>query len=174
MSQWLRAGGFSTVHLTDSKDFVVVRVFRMVGLLIFLKAKGCPFLVILKRRRGSVLEENSLFRIPAFGAFRMTLLFGSCRWGPASCFSLGTSPWKPACSPSFPVFFPRFCLPLFLCLVFLESFVAGLTSLFRFFCVRRLSSDVLHGRFRLEHMYRHRFYICSLPYDIPHPWSSCI
>jgi len=104
----------------------------MVGLLVFLKAKGCPFLVILKLTRGSVLEENCLFGIPAFGGFRMTLFFGSCKWGPASCFSLGTSPWKPACSPSFPVFFPRFYLSLFLCLVFLEGFIAGPTGLFWF------------------------------------------
>jgi hypothetical protein len=101
---------------------VAVRVFRMVGLLIFLKAKGCPFPVILKRRRGSVLEENSLFGILAFGAFQMTLLFESRRWGPASCFSLGTSPWKPACSPSFPVFFPVSTFPCF----FVRSFLRAL------------------------------------------------
>jgi hypothetical protein len=70
---------------------VAVRVFQMVGLLVFLKAKGCPFPVMLKRTRGSVLEENSCFKMPAFGAFRMALLFRSCKWGPVSCFSLGTS-----------------------------------------------------------------------------------
>jgi hypothetical protein len=84
-------GGFSTVHLTDSRDFVAVKVFWMVGLVVFLKAEGYPFPVMLKRTRGSVLEEESRFKMPAFGTFRMVLLFLSCQWGPVSCFSLGTS-----------------------------------------------------------------------------------
>jgi hypothetical protein len=63
----------------------------MVGLLVFLRAKGCPFPVMLKRTRGSVLEKNSRFKMPEFGAFRMALLFQSYEWGPRSCFSLGTS-----------------------------------------------------------------------------------
>ncbi len=142
-------GGFSIIHLTDSRDFMAVRVFRMVSPLVFLWAKGCPFPVIIKRRRGWVLEENSLFGIPTFGAFRMTLLFGSCRWGLASCFSLGTSPWKPACSPSFPVFFPRLCLSSFLCLVFLESFVDW------FVLILLCPSSILR---RPSHMYRHQFF----------------
>jgi hypothetical protein len=46
---------------------------------------------MVKRTRGSVLEENSRFKMPAFGAFRMALLFRSYKWGPVSYFSLGTS-----------------------------------------------------------------------------------
>jgi hypothetical protein len=63
----------------------------MVGLLVFVKAKGCPFPVMLKRTRGLVLEENCRFEMPTFGGLRMALLFRSCTWGPVSCFSLGTS-----------------------------------------------------------------------------------
>jgi hypothetical protein len=55
---------------------------------------------------------------------------------------------------------------LFICLVFLESFVGDPTGLFWFFCIRRLSCDVLHGRFRPEHMYRHWFCVYSLPCDV--------
>ncbi len=71
------------------------------------------------------------------------------KWGPPSYFSLGTSLEARLFSV-----FPRFCLSSFLCLVFLKGFVAGPTGLFRFFCVRRLSCDVLRGRFRPERMYR--------------------
>jgi hypothetical protein len=121
--------GVSTVHLTDSRDFVVVRVFRMVGLLIFLKARGCPFPVMLKRTRGSVLEENSRFKVPAFGAFRMALFFRSYQWGPASCFLLGP-PWKPACSPSFPVLSSVSAFPCFYVGSFVEAFIVGSIGLF--------------------------------------------
>jgi hypothetical protein len=63
----------------------------MVGLLVFLKAKGCPFPVMLKRTRGLVLEKKCRFKMLAFCALRMALLFRSYEWGPVSCFSLGTS-----------------------------------------------------------------------------------
>jgi hypothetical protein len=43
----------------------------MVNLIVFLKAKGYPFKVLLKRTRGLVLDEKFLFRIFAFGIFRI-------------------------------------------------------------------------------------------------------
>ncbi len=49
-------------------------VFQMVCLIVFLKAKGYPFKVLLKRTRGLVLKEKFLFGISAFGIFRMILL----------------------------------------------------------------------------------------------------
>jgi hypothetical protein len=45
----------------------------MVSLIVFLKAKGYPFKVLLKRTRGLVLKET--FGILAFGIFRMILLW---------------------------------------------------------------------------------------------------
>jgi hypothetical protein len=53
---------------------VVVGVFRVVGLVVFMKAKGYLFEVILKKTKGLVVKEKSLFRIPTFGIFEMTLL----------------------------------------------------------------------------------------------------
>jgi hypothetical protein len=49
-------------------------VFQMVSLIVFLKAKGYPLKVLLKRTRGLVLKEKFLFGISAFGIFRMILL----------------------------------------------------------------------------------------------------
>jgi hypothetical protein len=46
----------------------------MVGLIIFLKAKGYPFKVLIKRTRSLVFKEKILFGIFAFGIFRMPLL----------------------------------------------------------------------------------------------------
>jgi hypothetical protein len=46
----------------------------MVSLIIFLKTKGYPFKVLLKKTRGLVLKEKFLFGIFAFGIFRMPLL----------------------------------------------------------------------------------------------------
>jgi len=46
----------------------------MVNLITFLKAKGYPFKVLLKRTRGLVLNEKFLFGISAFGISRMILL----------------------------------------------------------------------------------------------------
>jgi hypothetical protein len=46
----------------------------LVTLIVFLKAKGYPFKVLLKRTRGLVLKEKFLFGISAFGIFRMILL----------------------------------------------------------------------------------------------------
>jgi len=46
----------------------------MVSLIVFLKAKGYPLKVLLKRTRWLVLEEKFLFGIYAFGIFRMILL----------------------------------------------------------------------------------------------------
>jgi hypothetical protein len=49
-------------------------VFQMVSLLVFLKAKGYPLKVLLKRTRGLVLKQKFLFGISAFGMFRLILL----------------------------------------------------------------------------------------------------
>ncbi len=46
----------------------------LVSLIVFLKAKGYSFKVLLKRTRGLVLKEKFLSRIFAFGIFRMILL----------------------------------------------------------------------------------------------------
>jgi hypothetical protein len=46
----------------------------MVSLIVFLKAKGYPLRVLLKRTGGLVLKEKFLFGISAFGTFRMILL----------------------------------------------------------------------------------------------------
>jgi len=50
-------------------------VFQMVSLIVFLKARGYPLKVLLKRTRGLVLKEKFLVRISAFGIFRMILLW---------------------------------------------------------------------------------------------------
>ncbi len=47
----------------------------MVNLIVFLKTKGYPFKVLLKRATGLVLNEKILFRNFAFGIFRMILLW---------------------------------------------------------------------------------------------------
>ncbi len=49
--------------------------FQMVSLIVFLKAKGYPLKVLLKRTRGLVLKEKFVFGISAFGIFRMILLW---------------------------------------------------------------------------------------------------
>jgi hypothetical protein len=59
------------LRLCSCKKFFV---FQMVSLIVFLKAKGYPFKVLLKRTRGLVLKEKFLFGISAFGIFRMILL----------------------------------------------------------------------------------------------------
>jgi hypothetical protein len=59
------------LRLCSCKKFFV---FQMVNLITFLKAKGYPFKVLLKRTRGLVLNEKFLFGISAFGIFRMILL----------------------------------------------------------------------------------------------------
>jgi hypothetical protein len=50
------------------------QVVSQISLIVFLKAKGYPFKVLLKRTRGLVLKEKFLFGISAFGIFRMILL----------------------------------------------------------------------------------------------------
>jgi hypothetical protein len=59
------------LRLCSCKKFFV---FQMVNLIVFLKAKGYPLKVLLKRTRGLVLQEKFLFGISAFGIFRMILL----------------------------------------------------------------------------------------------------
>ncbi len=59
------------LRLCSCKKFFV---FQMVSLIVFLKAKGYPFKVLLKRTRGLDLKEKFLFGISAFGIFRMILL----------------------------------------------------------------------------------------------------
>jgi hypothetical protein len=49
-------------------------VFQMVSLIVFLKAKGYPLKIILKRTRGLLIKEKILFGISAFGLFKMILL----------------------------------------------------------------------------------------------------
>ncbi len=49
-------------------------VFQIVSLIVFLKDKGYPLKVLLKRTRGLVLKENFLIGLLAFGIFRMILL----------------------------------------------------------------------------------------------------
>jgi hypothetical protein len=54
------------LRLCSSKKFFV---FQMVRLIVFLKAKGYPFKVFLKRTKGLVLNEKLMFGISAFGIF---------------------------------------------------------------------------------------------------------
>jgi hypothetical protein len=49
-------------------------VFQMVSLIVFLKAKGYPLKILLKRTRGLLIKEKILFGISAFGLFKMILL----------------------------------------------------------------------------------------------------
>jgi hypothetical protein len=60
------------LRLCSCKKFFV---FQMVSLIVFLKAKGYPLKVLLKRTRGLVLKEKFLFGISTFGIFRMILLW---------------------------------------------------------------------------------------------------
>jgi hypothetical protein len=46
----------------------------MVSLIVFLKAKGYPLKVLLKRTRGLLLKEKFLFGISTLGISRMILL----------------------------------------------------------------------------------------------------
>jgi hypothetical protein len=59
------------LKLCSCKKFFV---FQMVNLIVFLKAKGYPLKVLLKRTRGLVLKEKFLFEISDFGIFKMILL----------------------------------------------------------------------------------------------------
>jgi hypothetical protein len=59
------------LRLCSCKKFFV---FQMVSLIVFLKGKGYPLKVLLKRTRGLVLKVRFLFGISAFGIFRMILL----------------------------------------------------------------------------------------------------
>jgi len=59
------------LRLCSCKKFFV---FQMVSLIVFLKVKGYPLNVLLKRTGGLVLKEKFLFGISAFGIFRMILL----------------------------------------------------------------------------------------------------
>jgi hypothetical protein len=54
-------------RLCSCKKFFV---FQMVSLIVFLKAKGYPFTVLLKRTRGLVLKIKFLFGISTFGIFQ--------------------------------------------------------------------------------------------------------
>jgi hypothetical protein len=46
----------------------------MVSLIVFLKAKGYPLKILLKRTRRLLLKEKFLFGISLFGIFKMILL----------------------------------------------------------------------------------------------------
>jgi hypothetical protein len=73
--QLLRSWGLSIVNFTGSWGFVVVRSFLSFrwSVLFLLKIKGYPLKILLKRTRGLLKKENSLFGISAFGVFRMIL-----------------------------------------------------------------------------------------------------
>jgi hypothetical protein len=58
------------LSLCSCKKFFV---FQMVSLIVFLKVKGYPLKVLLKRTRGLVLKEKFLFGISTFGIFKMIL-----------------------------------------------------------------------------------------------------
>jgi hypothetical protein len=59
------------LRLCSCKKFFV---FQMVSLIVFLKAKGYPLKVLLKRTRGLLLKEKFLFGISTLGISRMILL----------------------------------------------------------------------------------------------------
>jgi hypothetical protein len=59
------------LRLCSCKKFFV---FQVVSLIVFLKAKGYPLKVLIKRTRGLVLREKFLFGKFTFGIFRMILL----------------------------------------------------------------------------------------------------
>ncbi len=50
-------------------------VFQMVALIDFLKVKGYPFKILLKRTRGLLIKEKIIFRISTFGVFKMILFW---------------------------------------------------------------------------------------------------
>ncbi len=60
------------LRLCSCKKFFV---FHLVGLIVFLKAKGYPLKILLERTRGLLIKENFLFGISAFGIFKMFLLW---------------------------------------------------------------------------------------------------
>ncbi len=62
---------YRSLKLCSCKKFFV---FQMVSLIVFLKAKGYPLEVLLKRTRGLVLKGKCLFGISTFSIFRMILL----------------------------------------------------------------------------------------------------
>jgi len=49
-------------------------VFQMVSLVVFLKVKGYPLKILLKRTRGLLIKEKILFGISTFGVFKLILL----------------------------------------------------------------------------------------------------
>jgi hypothetical protein len=59
------------LKLCSCKKFLF---FQMVSLIVFLKAKGYPLKVLLKRTRGLILKEKFLVGISTFGIFRMILV----------------------------------------------------------------------------------------------------
>jgi hypothetical protein len=63
------------LKLCSCKTFFV---FQMVTLIVFLKAKGYPFKVLLKRTRGLVLKEKFMFGISAFGIFCRNPTLAKC------------------------------------------------------------------------------------------------
>jgi hypothetical protein len=62
---------YKFLRLCSSKKFFV---FQMVSFIVFLKAKGYLFKVILKRIRGLVVKEKFFLGISVFGIFKMLLL----------------------------------------------------------------------------------------------------
>jgi hypothetical protein len=63
---------YRLLRLCSCKKFFV---FQMASLVVFLKAKGYPLKVLLRRIRGLVLKEKFMFGIYTFGIFRLILLW---------------------------------------------------------------------------------------------------
>jgi len=59
------------LRLCSCKKFFVS---QMVSFIVFLKTKGYPLKVLLKRTRGLLLKKKFVFGISAFGIFGMILL----------------------------------------------------------------------------------------------------
>jgi hypothetical protein len=66
----------STVDFTDSLDFVVAAVFRMVDLAVFLKAKGRPSEVLLKFNPSVGSRRKVLVWNFCFGIFQIDFASG--------------------------------------------------------------------------------------------------
>jgi hypothetical protein len=60
------------LRLCSCKKFFV---FQMVRLIVFLKVKGYPLKILLKRTRGFLIKEKFIFGISTFGVFRKILFW---------------------------------------------------------------------------------------------------
>ncbi len=69
ISRRLRSSELSTVNFTNSWDFVVATVFRMVGLVVFWRLKATLLKFFSNWTRGFVLGKKYSFRISTSGIF---------------------------------------------------------------------------------------------------------